>query len=124
MCTVVGGILARGVTVDTFEGAFDTLEHFEFTQWSLAQYGAWVVDECEYLTPAQWRRLVALTASCPHVFILLAGDPCQFRPIGDDGGVTAAHFVCRNITLHRQMRFDANTDWGRICRSLRTSKPS
>ena len=55
----------ESVTIDTFDGAFDTLEEFDFTQWSLAQYDAWVLDECEYLTPVQWRRLITMSSTCP-----------------------------------------------------------
>ena len=113
---------ADNIQVDTFDGAMDTLQMFELTEFNVSQFDAWVVDECEYLTPTQWRRLITLSHACPAVFKLLAGDPRQFRPREDDGGQTASHFQCVTITLRTQMRFDPSTPWGRACLHVRSAR--
>ena len=115
---------AANIDIDTFDGGMDTLQMFDLTEFRLRQYDAWVIDECDYLTPTQWRRLITLAISCPLVFKLLAGDPCQFRPRDDDGGSTASEFATSNITLKKQMRFDPTTPWGKACLSARSARPS
>ena len=112
------------VVVDTFDSAFDTLQQFDTTAYCLAQFDAWVIDEVDYLTPSQWRRLIDLHQACPRVFKLLAGDEAQFEPIGHDGGHAAAGMSCIQKRLHTQMRFNPGSRFGRLCSTVRIRKPS
>ena len=111
---------AGTIVVDTFDGAFDTLDRYELTAYTLSNYDAWLVDECDFLSPLQWKRLTFISRQCPHVFQLLAGDPGQFRPMEDDGGEAAGQYWAHVLELTEQLRFDSMSPFGRACRRLRT----
>ena len=87
------------IRVDTFDGAFDTLEQNNMTMFHVRQVDAWIIDECEFLTPCQWHRLTGLSLECTEILKLLAGDEGQFRPIGDDGGLPSSRFPSVDMTL-------------------------
>ena len=114
---------AESIIADTFDGAFDTLEQFVSTPLKLSQYEMWIIDEAEFLTPKQWKRLLHLHVICPAVFVLPVGDAGQFPPIGDDGGVGSGAFGTRDLTLREQLRFNANTPFGRLCSKSKARDP-
>ena len=104
-------LTAGTIVVDTFDGAFDTLDRYELTAYTLSNCDVWLIDECGFLSPHQWRHLTFISSQCPHVVQLLAGDRGQFKPREDDGGEAAganveaccdtARYICASGRLRR-----------------------
>ena len=112
------------ISVDTFDGAYDTLQRCAETPFHLSQFDIWIVDECEFLTSAQWDRLRVLWGLCTPVLIILAGDPSQLSPVGGGDERSEGHIPVQEVVLRTQMRFDPLSPWGKACRALRGRKPT
>ena len=94
------------------------------TSYTLGQYDDWIINECESLTPTQWKRLTNVAFDHRQDVQLLAGDARQFRSREDDCGVDASGFPTDAVELEEQIRFYEHSAFCKDCLKWRTLYPT